>query len=122
MYKVRFHLARGKNYLKWQIRKGEEVWYYSPNEVSLIMHNCKLINKKSMATKIFNGANKNTCAWVRCEKLEIVAPVEDLRGSRVQYNPKKAPNWVLDSIDVDNTLLKCIISKGNQLYVISSSI
>ena len=72
MYKVRFHLARGKHYMHWQVKdKDGNNEYYDPAEVTLIMKECKLHNQPNATKKILLGENKRPCAWVICEKVEV---------------------------------------------------
>lgn len=51
MYKVRFHLKTGKHFKHWQV----------------IELNAKLINKPSVADKIYAGGHKAVCTWCLCE-------------------------------------------------------
>ena len=68
MYRVRFHLGRGANYMKWQVRDSNGgVRYYDPESVRQVMLNAKLHNRPNVAKKICEGANKTVCAWVECE-------------------------------------------------------
>ena len=102
-YKVRFHLAQGQNYRKWQVKCGSNITYHDPEKVILIMRNCKLKNHKTVAKQIFNGSHKTVCAWIECDHLAIV-PILPIVGNpaEISYNPKKAPHWVCNNIDVDN--------------------
>jgi len=125
--KVRFHLAKGENYLHWQVKIGENVVYYDPSEVCLMMTNARLVNHKSTAQKIFEGQNKTVCAWVSCDALGVVATGSleavgltnntDLED-QIVYNPKRQPNWVNVYGDIlDGTTHKKIISIENRLYM-----
>ncbi len=91
MIKVRFNLARGENYQKWQIRQGKSVLYLEPDSVNLWMMNCRLRNHRGTANKIFAGADKTVCAWVECEALAIADTIR--AGRQLQYNPRKCPHW-----------------------------
>ncbi len=45
--KVRFHLAKGENFMKWQVTSPSGVAYYDPEHFHITMRNCKLRNRKS---------------------------------------------------------------------------
>lgn len=50
MYKVRFHLGRGENYMKWQISElGGKPAYFKPEDVNLNLIKCTLKNNKKVA-------------------------------------------------------------------------
>lgn len=123
MIKVRFHLAQGENYLKWQVKaetkEGVNTSYYDPEERSLIMYDCKLVNQRGTAEKIMGGENKTVCAWVQCEGISVFHP-KLMREEEVEpifYNPRTAPYWRdKDGNDIDGERIKCIISKGRNLY------
>ena len=52
MVKVRFHLAKGENYMKWQVKDANgDVQYLEPEQVSIKMYGCKLINQRGTAEK-----------------------------------------------------------------------
>jgi hypothetical protein len=112
MYKVRFHLGLGENYMKWQII------YYDPNEYKLQLLNCKLKNKKSVAKKIFKGENKTVCAWVECQNLHILPNFFEIpTNEKIKYNPKKAPYWQDDrGKNIDNKNFDMIFSDNKNLY------
>ena len=52
-YKIRFHLAKGVNFMKWQIKdtKSGEVIYISPKYYSLHFEGVTLKNSKSPTAK-----------------------------------------------------------------------
>ena len=71
-YQLRFNLGRGDRYMKWKVTyPSGAVRYFEPSEVTIIMQNCKLINKKESALRIFNGANKYVVAWVEADYLAV---------------------------------------------------
>lgn len=118
--KVRFNLGRGKNYMKWKVQRPEGVEYYSPCDVQLIMYGCQLKNNRKTAEKIFNGMNKDVCAWVLCDSIEIKFDkfekvwVKD----RLSYNPRKQPYWVWNNWDVDNKKIKQILTIDYGMYAV----
>lgn len=146
MYKVRFHLAKGKNYMKWQITGTNEsptiinnkiVFYVDPEEVCLYMLNSKLVNHDSTAKKINCGANKSVCAWIECENLMIHRYNDDLGKSACDYicekiannnpelfyNPRKVPYWVgHNGINMDGQEGLTIFTTKRRLFHYSKSI
>ena len=64
MYRVRFHLQSGRNYMKWQIRHGKKVMYVDPSTDKLEMMGCKLVNKLSKAKKVHKEGVKDVAGWV----------------------------------------------------------
>ena len=73
IYQVRFHLAKGENFMKWQVKdlSNGEVNYYDPSEYQLVMYDSVLKNQKTTAKKINCGANKTVCAWIRAGRVVI---------------------------------------------------
>lgn len=122
MYQVRFHLAAGENFMKWQVRNGDEVKYYDPETTTLSMYFCDLINHRRAAEKIFSGANKDVCAWLNCDRVDVYTPPLEMDYFRrihtpISYNPRKAPYWVNslnDNIDGDRYFN--IITDGRKLF------
>lgn len=122
MYKVRFHLAAGENFMKWQVKDADgNVKFYEPSEVSIRLFGCFLRNQKGTAEKIHAGAHKTVCAWVEAEDV-VVMPVEEelvsemVEFTKAAYNPKVAPNWVIDGENADGRELPLVISEGRSLY------
>jgi len=94
--KVRFHLARGINYQRWQVKTEIGITYYDPDDHILQMDNATLRNQRKTAERICGGENKSVCAWVECDDIKVTranpdtAPViEDF----AHYNPKRRPFW-----------------------------
>lgn len=133
MYKVRFHLAKGVNYQKWQVTDLEtkEVYYFDPKSVSLEMKNCKLKNSKTVAQKIYLClSTKTVCSWIECEYFSpnfLVYRYEDYKEytddryyfvEPIFYNPKKHPNWVDDEgKDIDGTTYKELSTINRQVFI-----
>ncbi|MAO19679.1 MAG: hypothetical protein CMJ25_02910 [Phycisphaerae bacterium] len=103
MYKVRFHLGRGKNFMKWQVKYlgteyggDDRVSYVSPQNNQLAMIGCKLSLQPTAAQKIHDGANKTVCAWIECEAVQVL-DVNRLKPNeqdyRIKFNPHQSPNW-----------------------------
>ena len=52
-YRVRFHLGRGSNYLKWQVKNPSGfVSYHDPSAVRLVMLNARMHNRTNLAKNI----------------------------------------------------------------------
>jgi len=114
--KVRFHLANGENYRKWQVKVGSEVNYYDPESTRIVMKECKLRNSKKIANQINQGANKKVCAWIECQDLEIQTVKEELSSSAITYNPRVQPNWVENGKDVDDERYQVLYTNGRGVY------
>ena len=104
MYKVRFHLGRGTNFMKWQVKylseDGDEdedkVSYVNPQDNQLAMLGCKLSVQPTAAQKINDGANKTVCAWIECEAVQVLSVNRikpNVNDYRVNFNPRKNPDW-----------------------------
>lgn len=117
--KVRFHLGLGKNYMKWQVKRGSDVFYFDPSTVSLEMINCKLKNQQATAQKIHDGANKTVCAWIECEDINVKAAAGPshvhLRPPEHFYffNPKRRPFWFNEKFEnMDNQVEHKLMTVG----------
>lgn len=119
MIKVRFNLGKGKNYKKWQVKRGTKVEYFDPDVCQLKMFDCKLRNQPKTATKIFQGRNKTVCAWIDCSTIEISQTTQEVENnSRIHYNPKVAPFWQNEQgLNVDNAHFDFLISRGRVIFV-----
>lgn len=119
-YKVRFHLAKGENFMKWQVfdLKNNTKNYYDPDTRSIIMRDCLLGNHAETAKKIFNGDNKTVCAWVACEEVRVVDSVPSLgRLTQYKYNPRKNPHWHTDRrTNADNLKFDVMVTHKRQVY------
>jgi hypothetical protein len=118
-HKVRFHLQHGENFRKWQIRYADgRVEYHDPETTTIIMHHCKLINRKKIAEKIYGGQHKDVCAWVECESVKISKPLSDKKSydNPVLYNPRIVPNWVHNDNDVDGKIYGVLMTEGRIIH------
>lgn len=121
MFKVRFNLGRGKNYLKWQVRMpNKEVKYFDPEEVSILMVNAKLVNSKSTSKKIYEGANKSVCAWIEAEHISVQGirsfELPTHKDNQVRYNPRVCPSWIQRDKDVDGETYPKLVTRGRDVY------
>lgn len=119
-YKVRFHLAKGENFMKWQVfdLKNNTKDYYDPDTRSIIMRDCLLGNHAETAKKIFNGDNKTVCAWVACEEVRIVDSVSPIGSmTNYKYNPRKNPHWHTDTLpNADKLKFKTMVTIKRKVY------
>ena len=120
-YRVRFHLAKGENFMKWQVfdKLHGTKEYYDPDTKSIVMRDCILGNQPATAKKIFDGDNKTVCAWVACDDVSIVDSLSriDHRMTRFKYNPRKNPHWFSDaSMNCDNRKFKMMITNNRKVY------
>jgi len=124
--RLRFHLARGKNYRHWQLKgmKKEPV-YFDPEDTSFILKNVKLYNKRNVAQKIYEGANKDVCAWLEIKGSAKVQTTEfDVSGMvEISYNPREVPFWTYKirvpglEVDLDLKEFKKVIINKTKIYV-----
>ena len=117
--KVRFNLGRGKNYMKWKIESSSGVEYHYPVEVQLIMKGCQLKNNRKTAEKIFNGTmNKDVCAWVLCDSIEIRHDNFEKVWfkDKLSYNPRKQPYWAFNGFEADNEKFAKIVTIDYGMY------
>ncbi len=118
VYIVRFNLGAGVNYLKWKITSPlGVVEYLDPNKVSISMYGCKLVNQKSTAKKIHDGANKSVCAWIEAAEVHIGhCSIDTSLLTKVSYNPRVTPNWVMNNENVDKHLIDALITQGRSIW------
>jgi hypothetical protein len=120
--KVRFHLGRGKNFMKWKIEKKgtKKSWFFEPDKVQLIMTDCELTNQPNQAKKIFEGKmNKAPIAWILCKEIKVSTDPKPVKSpNKIFYNPRKAPHWV-DSRgnNIDFKEFPQLISYGRKVFV-----
>lgn len=120
MLTVRFNLERGNDFMKWKITDSStgRALYFPYDEVTLIMHECILKNRKRSAKKIFDGHSKFVCAWIQCKYVEVVPSVE-LDGLRVMYNPRVNPYWTdeLTGKDIDGKKFSMLTTCKNNVFI-----
>ena len=113
VFRVRFHLQAGENFEKWQVKDElDNIKFYDPKEVTLIMENCTLKNRRKVAQKIYKGANKTVCAWVQCTRVTPVKPRYDELGIIVHYSPREHPFWETRGKCLDNKDFGVLITEG----------
>jgi hypothetical protein len=97
MFKVRFHLGRGQHFRHWQVCSRHGVEYFDPDLVRLTLLDCRLVNQRRLAERIWLGAPKGVCAWVQCRQF-LVVPEDTYVGTEwvereIQFNPRLRPYW-----------------------------
>lgn len=94
-YKVRFHLGKGENFMKWRVENTttKNVEFFNVDDFSITLNNCKLYNQKSAANKIHEGANKTVCAWIMAEEFLYTPEAKNLNNT-IKYNPRETPHWI----------------------------
>jgi len=117
---VRFNLGAGENYKKWKVTSPKgNVQYVEPNDVTIFMEGCKLINQKATANKIFEGEHKSVCAWVEADDVIVYHKYPDdflVIGDEVKYSPRVTPNWVYNDEDADKKEFSDLVTKGREIY------
>ena len=119
-YRVRFHLAKGKNFMKWQVfdKLHNTKDYYDPDTRSIIMRDCFLGNHATTAKKIFDGENKTVCAWVACNEVCVVDSAPTVgKLTHYTYNPRKNPHWHTDTLNnADNLKFNVMVTNKRKVY------
>lgn len=121
MIKVRFHLAAGKHHRHWQVTDADGVHYYNPNEVTLVIVDGYLHNQPNAARKIFDGANKDVCAWIWAKAVNVMPAGSFIPGDlkEIAYNPKNAPYWTGEGgKDIDGSSYKMLVTNGRKVFTI----
>ena len=123
--RLRYHLGRGENYKKWQIRNRDgSVEYIHPDDMVVAISNARLHNRRKVADKIYQGENKTVCAWIDCEILSKGTElwIHD-EWSKIYYNPRETPYWTLfgeqgkiGATNLDNKMLDYVFIKGTEIY------
>jgi hypothetical protein len=123
-FTIRKHLTKGEYFGFWQIRgyitdskQGEIVQYVNPNTHTLILENCLLHNKVNAAIKIFEGGEKNPCAYIIFEAYQVIPLQEPISEKLVSYNPRNCPHWIVDGQQADFVCLPKIVSNLSKLYI-----
>jgi hypothetical protein len=105
MYKIRFHLARGDNFMKWQVRStdGNVVEYYRPEK------ECKTV-----------------CAWIECDDFQVLGQPDFVKPNvndfYVRFNPRHNPNWVdMHGNIMNDEKYNLIVTQDRSLFVVTEN-
>lgn len=119
-YRVRFHLGKGDNYMKWQVfdRQLNTKDYFEPDSNCITMKKCILRNHKQSALRIFEGENKTVCAWIECDSYAVSEQPRPLaKLTHYKYNPRKNPHWFTeDSNNADNLRFEMMTTNKRKVY------
>lgn len=127
MYKIRFHLGRGDNFMKWQVKHPNNfVEYFRPEERQLAMFNAKLRVQPSAAKKIHEGACKTVCAWIECEEFQVLGQADlvkkNLGDFSIRFNPHVNPNWVdPGNNNISGDKFDLIMTEDRSLFVVNGN-
>jgi hypothetical protein len=118
--RIRFNLGKGDNYKTWKIEFQDErsPIYLNPELTQLVLIGAKLINRKSSAEKIYNGASKRPCAWIKCEDILIASKYSVVDKREIIYNPRVKPYWMCDDKNIDHSVFNKLITHGRKIYII----
>jgi hypothetical protein len=123
MIRVRFHLAKGEHFRKWQVRHADgSVTYHDPETTTILMRDCYLRNSRKVAERIHGGENKTVCAWVLCRKVHIWTSTpqptpEETQIAMVRFNPRVLPYWHDEhGTDLDGARLDRVMSWNRDLF------
>ena len=126
MYRVRFHLAKGANFMKWQIRQGKKVVYIDPAQHKLEMLGSKLVNKINKAKQVHKRGVKDVAGWVECDDVIINDEIGVDNLERLFYNPIRDPQWRRESdsgeFAWDNSEYATLVTQGKQVYVLEERV
>lgn len=119
MYKIAFHLGRGVNFQKWQVKDvNNDAVYVNPETHDIVMYDCKLHNQKGTSLRIFKGGEKQRCAWVECSRYDIVIKSDYTSDVEVRFNPRVCPTWIVNGIsEQDGRKINTIKTNGRKLYI-----
>jgi hypothetical protein len=130
MYAIRRNLRKGKQFgwmqiheaaTKSAIKKGSNDIFVDPSKFSIKMQNCYIHNSVARSAKIHSGdIHKERCAWVACSSFEIVKRVDAVDGE-VSFNPRIAPNFMHNGVNVDKQTFTNLITFGTQIFTNSNS-
>jgi hypothetical protein len=115
-FKIRFHLGKGENFMKWRIENIDDksVTFFNPSSFNATVTDAKLYNQKSAAKKINDGANKTVCAWIMAKDYKLIKLFDNQIQSEIKYNPRTTPHWTNnegDNLDSKEYKTMYIINK-----------
>lgn len=123
MFKIRFNLGSGANFMKWRIENTitKEVAFHSPDKVMLIMENAQLRNQRGTAQKIHQGKHKEVCGWIDAETVTILKQPKTtpdlLTMKPVQYNPRISPFWRNENEEnIDGKKYDVLVTNASKVY------
>ena len=131
MYKIRFHLGRGENFMKWQVKTlvsdgSDLIQYFEPNEYQLAMFDAKLKVQLGTSKKIHDGACKTVCAWVECDELQVLGQSDLIKPCEndfyVRFNPRHNPNWTDRYSNIMNDeKFEVLVTDDRSIFVVTGN-
>lgn len=124
MFDIRFNKGKGKHFRHWRVEDlcNKSVEYYDPKFFSISMQDCVLINKKTIAKKVFDTQKRNVCGFVRCKKYKILKKCYHKTNElqELLYDPKVSPFWRKNNCSgsFDNTQYEKLTTKGRRIFVL----
>jgi hypothetical protein len=125
-YSMLFDRGRGHDERTWIVhppRNGGDEFKIDPTKQIIIMHNCRLINQRERAQRVFaSGGNMELgCAWVECTHVEvrnrsIYADPHQTVDTEIKYNPLLHPYWIFQGEPSDFRHFEEIITHDYKLY------
>ena len=119
--RLRYHLARGEFYKHWQLKntkRGKPV-YLNPEDTNFLLEDVKLYNRRSVAQKIYEGSNKDVCAWLAIKGSVKVHTTEfDVSNmTEISYNPRAAPFWTYKVVGADLHLINIDLKEFDKVII-----
>lgn len=105
--------------MKWIVKEGNQSRVLNPDEVSLLLEGCRMVNRQSIAKAINRGADKRVCAWIEAEKLTILPAGEAIKDvtKYVRFDPRDTPHWIdEDDVNIDGNQYPSLLTKGRRVY------
>ena len=125
MYRVRFHLQRGPNYMHWQVRgRDGSLRYVRPGDHDVEMTGCTLVSKENAAKRVHAAGVKDVCGWVECESFALHAPgtLPAFHLERLYYNPIRDAHWRRSGDGGDFSWDGCrfatLVTSGRAIFVL----
>ena len=125
--RLRFHLGKGENYMKWQLRHQDgTVEYIHPDDMFLTLSNVKLRNQRKVADKIYKGENKTVCAWIEFDEHvdRDLFFFERKFFTPVSFNPRLTPYWTqptqmgkIGAENMDGQEFEYAVIQGTSIHV-----
>ena len=102
--------------MKWKIYSKDFVMYLDPEENSMILYGCKLINKENISKRIYNGENKIVCAWIECQHFVVYNYKFVPNFEKISFNPRIYPHWMYNREIVDDRFFEILTTSGRNIY------
>lgn len=103
--------------MHWQVKGPNGVSYYDPATSSLVLEDCRLVNRRSVAEKVLSSQRRDVCGYVRCRAVRALSEVLPPEGGVVHFDPKVHPYWTVEGRDgsQDGSNFPVLVSSGRRL-------